>query len=588
MNSSLVSGSSGNEMQMCSELPVAEDGHAALPLTAVPSTEAISKEADVFATFRSFLIPGGSLEIRPNGNDRGGVTGGAGNDHRDVSLDLTKGAHAGVSAEESLRPAKGAKITQLKQGETLRAIEARRNRNHSEELPTIAASMPANVFPANLGTPAPSSLQLQAAGDLEKKTEAESQLSVSRVSKNSGEQAFTKRMENRAGESDPERGPGAQSSGAELTRSNAIDSPGHSSARDSLARSPNASEGSDPRFATTVESGDVRGTTASENPDTHVSSLFDQVLTSGPANAGKLGTADLRSEREIAHLPRMSQSQNPVASPGPSTAITQQVVSAKMSGSSPSEAVNDALPGLTASFSTTEGPPTGKRLASILDGNFMSRRSFGLDGPGAVAGPMGPDPSQDAALAHQLSIASSLNHASPTTVLHEIPGTAPLQEPFAVLDSGAGSVNPTWIHTAGHVAEAGYQDPTLGWIGVRASTDASGLHASVVPNSETAGQTLSGHLAGLSSYLAEQHIPLGTISVSAPESRSEGQGTPSQFGDETGQNGEQQQNGPQEHTRGGATDFTLRGPKQGILAVAETQLSQIDRARGGGSISLIA
>jgi hypothetical protein len=55
-------------------------------------------------------------------------------------------------------------------------------------------------------------------------------------------------------------------------------------------------------------------------------------------------------------------------------------------------------------------------------------------------------------------------------------------------------------------------------VSVRADLSVGGVHAAVVPGSTDAAQALSGHLAGLSAYLSEQHTPVATLTMSAPGS----------------------------------------------------------------------
>jgi len=97
-------------------------------------------------------------------------------------------------------------------------------------------------------------------------------------------------------------------------------------------------------------------------------------------------------------------------------------------------------------------------------------------------------------------------------------------ETFAALDGGSVPGKPAWIHAGAQRAEAGFQDPTLGWVGVRADMSGGGVHASLVPGSADAAVTLGGHLAGLNSYLAEQHTPVETLTLAAPENREAGLG----------------------------------------------------------------
>jgi hypothetical protein len=98
------------------------------------------------------------------------------------------------------------------------------------------------------------------------------------------------------------------------------------------------------------------------------------------------------------------------------------------------------------------------------------------------------------------------------------PATA--QETFAALDAGTGAGTavgtPNWIHAGGRQAEAGFEDPALGWVSVRADLSAGGVHAAVIPGSTEAAQALSGHLAGLSAYLSDQHTPVATLTIAVP------------------------------------------------------------------------
>jgi len=87
---------------------------------------------------------------------------------------------------------------------------------------------------------------------------------------------------------------------------------------------------------------------------------------------------------------------------------------------------------------------------------------------------------------------------------------------FAALDSGSGVGAPTLIHAGSQRAEAGFEDPTLGWVGVRADLAGSGIHATLMPGSAEAAQVLSAHMAGLSAHLSEQHTPVSTLSMAHP------------------------------------------------------------------------
>lgn len=121
-------------------------------------------------------------------------------------------------------------------------------------------------------------------------------------------------------------------------------------------------------------------------------------------------------------------------------------------------------------------------------------------------------------------------------------------ETFAALDAETTTGTTTWIHAGAQRAEAGFQDPSLGWVGVRAELGGGGVHAALVPGSADAAKTLGGHLAGLNSYLDEHHTPVATLTMAASADRGSdsgvGQGTEQQAGQNSGQgaNSESQTN----------------------------------------------
>ena len=119
------------------------------------------------------------------------------------------------------------------------------------------------------------------------------------------------------------------------------------------------------------------------------------------------------------------------------------------------------------------------------------------------------DPAGPHASGSEMTNHSALSTAPPAGV-----GT---QETFAALDSTSQPVPATWVHAGSQHAEAGFQDPALGWVGVRADLSGGGIHAALVPGSTDAAQALSGHLAGLSTYLEEQHTPVSTLTMAVPQ-----------------------------------------------------------------------
>jgi len=93
---------------------------------------------------------------------------------------------------------------------------------------------------------------------------------------------------------------------------------------------------------------------------------------------------------------------------------------------------------------------------------------------------------------------------------------APAHEPFMAMDAGVNDGAARWILADSHRAEAGFQDPSLGWISVRAQAGAAGIHAAVMPASETAADVLSGHLAGLNAHMANHYEHMNAVTLSPP------------------------------------------------------------------------
>ncbi len=96
---------------------------------------------------------------------------------------------------------------------------------------------------------------------------------------------------------------------------------------------------------------------------------------------------------------------------------------------------------------------------------------------------------------------------------------------FSALDAAHSTPPPTWIHSGAHHAEAGYLDPALGWVGVRAEAAASGVHAALMPGSAEAAQVLATHLSSLNAYLSEQHGPQATVTMGTFDGGQGGQGS---------------------------------------------------------------
>jgi hypothetical protein len=162
------------------------------------------------------------------------------------------------------------------------------------------------------------------------------------------------------------------------------------------------------------------------------------------------------------------------------------------------------------------------------------------------------------------------------------------QETFAALDVGTSVGTPSWIHAGGHQAEAGFEDPALGWVGVRADLSGGSVHAALVPGSTEAAQALSGHLAGLNAYLAEQHAPVATLTMAAPGTSAADTGVDQNMQQNAGRHGEQSPASAQTE----AQQFTGASTPAAAMSAAATSVGfdAIAHAEGsrGTHISVLA
>jgi hypothetical protein len=115
------------------------------------------------------------------------------------------------------------------------------------------------------------------------------------------------------------------------------------------------------------------------------------------------------------------------------------------------------------------------------------------------------------------------------------------EQTFAAMDASAAPGRQAWVHTGAQQAEAGFQDPALGWVGVRADSNGSGIHAELLAGSADAATALSSHMAGLNEFLNEHRTPVETLTLStagggteSANDRGAGGGMQQGTGDQTG------------------------------------------------------
>jgi hypothetical protein len=129
------------------------------------------------------------------------------------------------------------------------------------------------------------------------------------------------------------------------------------------------------------------------------------------------------------------------------------------------------------------------------------------------------------------------------------------------------------VNAGSHRAEAGYQDPALGWVGVRADSSGGQVHATLVPGSADAAQALGGHLAGLHDYLAEVHTPVESLTLANPESREVA----------TGAGQDQNQGMNQGAGQGGSSESASQPPPAMQSGATASPSNALDAAAGPGN-----
>ena len=158
--------------------------------------------------------------------------------------------------------------------------------------------------------------------------------------------------------------------------------------------------------------------------------------------------------------------------------------------------------------------PTGSGAGPVADdGTQLPPAGHSEVGTNRTANPSQPAPTLADATVPQSGPVAVHSASSPMGV-----GTrnTALRETFSALDSTPPAGRPTWTHATPQQAEAGFQDPALGWVSVRADMSGGGVHASLVPGSPQAAEQLGKQMDGIHTYLAEQHTPVESLAIDAP------------------------------------------------------------------------
>ena len=191
---------------------------------------------------------------------------------------------------------------------------------------------------------------------------------------------------------------------------------------------------------------------------------------------------------------------------------------------------------------------------------------------------------RDASATNAAGVARSSSESSAGSPSAAVEAPA-VRETFASLDAAVSTSAPTWIHASPHQAEAGFKDPALGWVAVRAQTDANGIHATLVPGSADAALSLSTHLAGLHAHLAEHQTPVATLTLAAQDSHWAGSG----MGQSAGQNaGQGEHSGQQADVRSSASATAPAVRSHSAMTADRNDAGSAEMTPGGAYISVMA
>jgi hypothetical protein len=160
------------------------------------------------------------------------------------------------------------------------------------------------------------------------------------------------------------------------------------------------------------------------------------------------------------------------------------------------------------------------------------------------------------------------------------------------LDGFPNTVEPRWTRSNAHRAEAGFQDPSLGWVSVRAEMSSGGVHASVIPPSNDAAQVLNGHLGGLDAHLANSHLHMHPVTISATQESqpgsAHGDGNQREYGGSANHNNHQSSSDNRRPTHGAKSyeQASIRSDDQGTQELRMLPANHL--TSGGMYISLLA
>ena len=318
--------------------------------------------------------------------------------------------------------------------------------------------------------------------------------------------------------------------------------------------------------ATTSSSGDASDV-ASSQALTAVSSSQARGAGPHPEHAAQTiadtsGNLTQYSVMKSDHLTHPATLTNALPSREPLAPASAEVQTGSAAVQDASKPLNDRI----VSHAANHNPP-GEMSSSAAQIGAVQAATVDAAAPVGLRGPAAP----------HVPVASAANHQQ---IAAAVSTATPAQDAFSALDAGASLGTPAWVHAGGQHAEAGFRDPALGWVGVRADLNASGIHATLVPSSAEAAQALNSHIAGLSTHLEEQQTPVASLSMASPDDGgvANGSGQRMQQGAESNPQGsapEGSQTGSQEKTTPDSSASALTAPAQGGIPDALTQTGEL-------------
>ena len=339
------------------------------------------------------------------------------------------------------------------------------------------------------------------------------------------------------------------------------------------------------------------GSSATTSDSLAATSAAQEVPPTQPVDPSVSSSVHPTLSRSVESIATTSSPIN-VASPTEAVAVAPGKVATDLrsadAGAQP--AANPAQAGLM----TAAGKTSSTRGIRSLDGaseKVAARTTHDADTAVHEAQPGATNPvGQNVTTVSSIRDGSSYNPlgAAQTSGAHSASGVTSgttTGDTFAALDSEAASPAATWTHASSQRAEAGYLDPSLGWVGVRADTAGGIVHAAVVPGSAEAAQALGGQLSSLNAHLAQTHAQAANVTLASPESAGNGQGNTQGQGTTQGNpQGQSRGDGP---ASGAQTDFSFgtsrRGNTQAINSGDSARFASVPQtANSGGYISVMA